>query len=175
MNWLGSFLYFLGVGGILITVNYSTTLTCQRVELKNGNCQLKQSSLWDSTTREFSLENLQAAQVEEYDDTSRVVLLTKAGTIPLSNFYSNWVDKYGIANDINSFVKDADRRSLEVNQNDLLALWLLLWLFGVLYLLWRLLILLGWLLLWLLILLGWLLRWVSQKFRVLANKKNNRK
>ncbi|MEG4499641.1 hypothetical protein QUB05_02655 [Microcoleus sp. F10-C6] len=164
MSWSWRLLTFLAFVGLVLLVLPNKTLICQRVELKKGNCQLTESNLFWSNTQEIPLESLQGAKVEtefgDSYDTNRIVLLTKAGEIP---FISDSNDRGNVdrtANDINSFVKSLDRKSLKINQGDRLYI---IFLVG-LYLLGRLLILL----------VGVLIS-LGQKFIALANKNLDKK
>jgi hypothetical protein len=106
------------VGLFLVQISPNTTLICQRIETKQGNCQLTESKLWGSSSQEISLDDLQGGKVVQKSKSSRqVVVLTKTGGIPLGNATS-WGDKYSIANQINSFVKNTDIKSLNVGQDD---------------------------------------------------------
>ena len=119
------------VGLFLVLISANTTLICQRIETKQGNCKLTESKLWVSSSQEISLDDLQGGKVvQKRKGSSQVVVLTKTGGIPLGNA-SRWGDKNYIANQINSFVKNTDIKSLNVGQDDR---WLG-WIFGGIFVL----------------------------------------
>jgi hypothetical protein len=110
---------FIVVGLWLIFSAPNTTLSCQQIESKQGNCQLTESSFSSSKTQEISLDNLLGGKVTTgRKGSSRVVLLTKSGEIPFMNYHTRWGDKNYIAKEINKFVENADRKSLNVSQDD---------------------------------------------------------
>jgi hypothetical protein len=113
-----SSLPFIIVGLFLVQISPNTTLICQRIETKQGNCKLTESKLWVSSSQEISLDDLQGGKVvQKRKGSSQVVVLTKTGKIPLGNA-TRWGDKNPIANQINSFVKNPDIKSLNVSQDD---------------------------------------------------------
>ena len=118
----------LGILAIMLLSN-NTTLTCQRLGSKQDKCQLTQANLLSSSTLEIPLENLYGAKLVG-EEQSTAVLLTKAGEIPFT-FYSSSDNKSYIANEINSFVKNANSQSLNVSQDDR---WFG-WMFGGIFLL----------------------------------------
>jgi hypothetical protein len=122
---------FITIALAFIILMPNTTLACQRVESKQGNCQLTYSSLAWSNTQEISLENLQGAKVEQNDDISKVVLLTKVGEVPFTHYSTSWGDKQSMASDVNSFVENAEHRLLKLDQDDR---WFG-WMFGGIFLL----------------------------------------
>ncbi len=129
--WLDllSSLPLIVVGLWLVFNARNTTLSCQKIESKQGNCKLtKSTTLWSSTTEEISVDNLLGGIVTTgRKDSSSVVLLTKSGRISFTNYDTRWGDKNYIANEINNFVGNADRKSLNVSQDDR---WFG-WIFGV--------------------------------------------
>jgi hypothetical protein len=113
-----SSLPFIIVGLFMVHISSNKTLICQRIETKQGNCKLTDSKLWGSSSQEISLDDLQGGKVlKKSKGSSQVVVLTKTGGIPLRNATS-WGDKNYIANQINSFVKNTDIKSLNVGQDD---------------------------------------------------------
>jgi len=98
------------------------TLSCHRVQGRQGNCQLVRSSLLGSKIQEIQLASLQGAKVVRAGYTSKVVLLTDAGYVPFAGNYTRWGDKDAIVSEINSFVKNADRRLVKLKQHDSLFL-----------------------------------------------------
>jgi hypothetical protein len=126
--WLDllSSLPFIVVGLWLVFSAQNTTLSCQQIESKQGNCKLTESSLSGSKTQEISLDNLVGGKVTTgRKGSSRVVLLTKSGEIPFTNYDTRWGDQNYIAKEINNFVENADRKSLNVSQDDRWFLWTL--------------------------------------------------
>jgi hypothetical protein len=105
-------------GLFLVHITPNTTLICQRIETKQGNCKLTESNLWVSSSQEISLDDLQGGKVVKKSKGSRqVVVLTKTGGIPRGNA-GRGGDKNHIANQINSFVKNTDIKSLNVGQDN---------------------------------------------------------
>ena len=94
------------------------SLSCHRVQRTQGNCQLVRSSLLGSKIQEIQLASLHGAKVVRAGYTSKVVLLTDAGYVRFAGNYTHWGDKDAIVSEINSFVKNADRRLLELKQYD---------------------------------------------------------
>lgn len=107
------------VGLFLVQISPNTTLICQRIETKQGNCQLTVSKLWGSSSQEISLDDLQGAKVvqKKRKGNRQLVVLTKTGEIPLGNATREG-DQYSIANQINFFVKNTDIKSLNVGRDD---------------------------------------------------------
>ena len=113
------------VGLYVVLSSANTTLSCQRIETKQGNCKLTESKLWGSSSQEFSLDDLQGGKVlKSRKNNSPVVVLIKTGEIPLG-YLPTWKDKNHIANQINSFVKNTDIKSLNVSQDDRWFGWIL--------------------------------------------------
>ena len=114
-----SSLPFIIAGLFLVLISANTALICQRIEIKQGNCKLTESKLWGSSSQEISLDDLQGGKVvQKRKGSSQVVVLTKTGEIALANA-TRWGDKnHNIANQINSFVKNTDIKSLNVGQDD---------------------------------------------------------
>ncbi|MEG4802018.1 hypothetical protein QUB63_18960 [Microcoleus sp. ARI1-B5] len=125
LNLLSSL--FLIVAGLwLVFYAPNATLSCQRIESKQGNCKLTKSSLFGSNTQEISLDNLVGGQVTKGSKrNTRVVLLTKSGVIPFTDYYTtSWGDKNDLANKINDFVANPDRKSLNLSQDDRRGAWI---------------------------------------------------
>ncbi|WP_293335416.1 hypothetical protein [Microcoleus sp. CAWBG58] len=125
--WLDllSSLPLIVLGLWLIFCAPTTNLSCQRIEFKQGKCKLTESSLSDSNTQEISLDDLLGAIVTKgRKDSTNVVLLTKSGRISFTSYNTRWGDKNYIANEINNFVANADRKSLNVSQDDRWFGWL---------------------------------------------------
>jgi hypothetical protein len=112
-------------GLYLVLCSANTTLICQRIETKQGNCKLTESKLWGSSSQEISLDDLQGGKVvKSRKGNSPVVVLIKTGEIPLG-YWPTWKDKNHMANQINSFVKNTDIKSLNVSQDDRWFAWIL--------------------------------------------------
>ncbi|TAH15046.1 MAG: hypothetical protein EAZ10_22500, partial [Oscillatoriales cyanobacterium] len=85
--WLDllSSLPFILIGLWLAFNATNTTLSCQRIESKQGNCKLTEWSFLGSNTQEISLDNLVGGKVTTGRKRStRVELLTKSGEIPFT-------------------------------------------------------------------------------------------
>ncbi len=94
------------------------TLKCQRLETKQGSCQLRRSNLLGSNLQEIQLASLQGSQVTKCGYISKVVLLTNVGNIPLTANSNNWGEQDAIASNINSFIQNADRKFLDLSQDN---------------------------------------------------------
>lgn len=78
-----------------------------------------------SNTQEISLDNLLGGKVTTGRKRGgRVVLLTKSGEIRFADPYTGLGDKNDIANKINDFVANPDRKSLNVSQDDRWFIWI---------------------------------------------------
>ena len=122
--WLPScLLIILGLKWVAFDYNLAS-LYCHRVQGTQGNCQLVQSSLLGSKIQEIQLASLQGAKVVRVGYASKVVLLTDAGYVPFASNYTPWGDKDAIVSEINSFVKNAERRVLGLKQHDSLFQWI---------------------------------------------------
>ena len=111
---------FVTLGLVLISSGKLTTLTCNRVELTQGNCQLVSSGLLGSQVKETLLSELQGAKTEDNpmdEDASRVVLLTSNGEVRLTNS-TGWKIAEAAASEINAFVKQAEKTSLTIQQDE---------------------------------------------------------
>ena len=116
--WLPSCL-LMAFGLISLTFDYhAATLSCQRLQAKQGSCQLVRSNLLGSNTQEIKLAALQGAKVERCGYKSRVVLLTSVGNVAFTANSTNWGHKDAVASDINSFVKNGKDRLLRLSQDD---------------------------------------------------------
>lgn len=111
------FLTVFGLIWLKFTDN-STTLTCQRSDANEGNCELTRSGLLGSNTEKISLKNLQGAKVESANDGSRVVLLTNGGEVPFTYYYTSWGEQNSLAYDVNLFVKNTQHRLLKLTQKN---------------------------------------------------------
>jgi hypothetical protein len=66
------------------------SLSCHRVQGRQGNCQLVRSSLLGSKIQEIQLASLQGAKVVRAGYTSKAVLLTDAGYVRFAGNYTHW-------------------------------------------------------------------------------------
>lgn len=116
--WLPSCL-FLAFGLISLTFDYhAATLICQRLQAKQGNCQIVRSNLLGSNIKEIQLTSLRGAKVERCGYKSRVVLLTSVGNVPFTANSPNWGNQDAVASEINFFVKNAKHRLLRLSQDE---------------------------------------------------------
>lgn len=116
--WLPSCL-FMAFGLISVTFDYhATTLSCQRLQAKQGNCQIVRSNLLGSNIKEIELASLRGAKVERCGYKTRVVLLTSVGNVPFTANSTNWGTQDAVASDINFFVKNAKNRLLRLSQDE---------------------------------------------------------
>ncbi|MGB7891573.1 MAG: hypothetical protein WCF82_06695 [Microcoleus sp.] len=109
----------MAVGLISVTFDYhAATLSCQRLQAKQGNCQLVRSNLLGSNIKEIELASLRGAKVERCGYKTRVVLLTSIGNVPFTANSTNWGTQDAVASDINFYVKNAKDRLLRLSQED---------------------------------------------------------
>ena len=112
--------------GLLVVVfcGVHTTLTCQRVELTQGSCQLVTSGLLGSDETTIPLNQLKNAKFELSTDSRgrggyRVVLLTDDGEVPfISTWNHNEPEKRKKADLINVFIGHPGETYLRVQQDD---------------------------------------------------------
>ncbi|MEG4987806.1 hypothetical protein QUB08_18805 [Microcoleus sp. BR0-C5] len=116
--WFPSCL-FMTLGLISLTFDYhAASLSCQRLQAKQGKCQIVRSNLLGSNIKEIELASLRGAKVERCGYKTRVVLLTSVGTVPFTANSTNWGTQDAVASDINFFVKNAKNRLLRLSQDD---------------------------------------------------------
>ncbi|MEG4352411.1 hypothetical protein QUA70_10060 [Microcoleus sp. LAD1_D5] len=116
--WLPSCL-FMAFGLFGLAFDYhKATLSCQRLQAKQGSCQLVRSNLLGSKLQEIELASLRGAKVQRCGYKTRVVLLTSVGHVPFTANSTNWGTQDAVASDINFFVKNAKDRLLRLSQED---------------------------------------------------------
>ncbi|MEG4409044.1 hypothetical protein [Microcoleus sp. MON2_D5] len=116
--WLASCLFIaLGLFGLAFDY-HKATLICQRLQAKQGTCQIVRSNLLGSKIQEIELASLQGAKVQRCGYKTRVVLLTSVGYVPFTANSPNWGSQDAVASDINFFVKNAKDRLLRLSQED---------------------------------------------------------
>ena len=128
---MAAFMFFLcglpfsGIGLLVIMYGPKKTFTCQRIGSQKGNCQLIYSNLLGSKAQEIPLNSLLGAAVRENDETTYVAILTKDGDFDFTDS-SNWghEHKYFLAHEINDFVNNVDRKSLNVNYDGRFFMWM---------------------------------------------------
>ncbi|MEG3919646.1 hypothetical protein QUA07_10935 [Microcoleus sp. T3_A4] len=116
--WFPSCL-FMTFGLISLTFDYhAASLSCQRLQAKQGKCQIVRSNLLGSNIKEIELDSLRGAKVERCGYKTRVVLLTSVGNVPFTANSTNWGTQNAVASDINFFVKNAKNRLLRLSQDE---------------------------------------------------------
>jgi hypothetical protein len=91
--WLHSCL-LMTLGLISLIFDYHTaTLICQRLQAKQGKCQIVRSNLLGSNIQDIELASLRGAKVERCGYKTRVVLLTSVGNVPFTANSINWGPK----------------------------------------------------------------------------------
>ena len=116
--WLPSCL-FMAFGLFGLAFDYhKATLSCQRLQAKQGSCQIVRSNLLGSKIQEIELASLRGAKVQRSGYKTRVVLLTSVGYVPFTANSTNWGTQDAVASDINFFVKNAKDRLLRLSQED---------------------------------------------------------
>jgi hypothetical protein len=116
--WFPSCLFMI-FGLISLTFDYhAASLSCQRLQAKQGKCQIVRSNLLGSNIKEIELASLRGAKVERCGYKTRVVLLTSVGNVPFTANSTNWGTQNAVASDINFFVKNAKNRLLRLSQDE---------------------------------------------------------
>src|SRR6476661_9536087 len=116
--WFPSCLFMI-FGLISLTFDYhAASLSCQRLQAKQGKCQIVRSNLLGSNIKEIELASLRGAKVERCGYKTRVVLLTSVGNVPFTANSPNWGTQDAVASDINFFVKNAKHRLLRLSQDE---------------------------------------------------------
>lgn len=111
---LGSF----AISGILFQFAGSQiTLKCRRSTPKDVQCELTTVRLL--TRDSMAIFNLKGAEVENNDDTDRLVLLTGAGKVPFDPVYTNFnrSKKGNDAYAIDRFVEDPQQANLTIQDD----------------------------------------------------------
>jgi hypothetical protein len=96
-----------------------TTFKCDRLNMKQGSCELVHSSLIKSDVKTFSLESIQEAKLEtnpnSQEQASRLILVTKTEQIPIiSEYSSNFERQTNAMQQINNFLITSTQPSLEI-------------------------------------------------------------
>jgi hypothetical protein len=119
--WIGVLFIFGGL--TMLATNTKITFSCHRSITEENTCQLTVSGIMGCKTTLIPLANLRSAEVETSSDSDgdaiyRVVLLTKAGKIPLNRVWTNFnYDlKQKTAKKINDFLENQTKRSLLVEE-----------------------------------------------------------
>ena len=116
--WLHSCL-LMTLGLISLTFDYhGASLSCQRLQAKQGKCQIVRSNLLGSNIQDIELASLRGAKVQRCGYKTRVVLLTSVGNVPFTANSTNWGTQDAVASDINFFVKNAKDRLLRLSQDE---------------------------------------------------------
>lgn len=115
---------FIIFGLFLISFAQASTLTCSRIDPRQGSCRLARSGFLWSDEREMPINKLQGAKYKDRKGnnigSSQVVIYTSNGEVPFSPFttYTNEAQQRAIASRISSFIKNREQSYLEVEQND---------------------------------------------------------
>lgn len=108
----GLFTLFIGVE--------SGTLQCNRSESIPKVCQLTNIKLLEQKSQIIPIEKIISAKVEKGNkSTYRLVILTRDGTIPLTNSYTKGYQvKVNRINEVNDFISNQELTSLAIKQNN---------------------------------------------------------
>lgn len=115
--------FFLGGLAIVISFGNLVDLKCDRSASSQIACELTSSNLLSKRITQIPSGQLVSADVQERSSsdgyTYRVVLLTKSGTIAMTEFFSGGtgVNHQTDADKINDFLKGPDRSSLRISQD----------------------------------------------------------
>ena len=111
---------FVGLGLFFISSSKLTTLTCNRVESNQGNCELVSSGVLGLHGKETRSLTLHGARLQENpmdDDASRVILLTSNGYVAFTSSTSDRKAE-ATASHINTFVQQTEVDSLTIHQDE---------------------------------------------------------
>jgi len=118
---LGSIFVCMGFA-VIVFAGELVVLTCQRVELSQGSCQLVHSRLLGSDETKIPLNQLRIAKVDVLKDSDgdsyRVVLLTDEGEFPFTSSWSGGDIAQQNADQINAFISNPGKKSLRVQQGN---------------------------------------------------------
>lgn len=113
------FTCFLFVGLTFISFVERGTLKCSRFGDDRVSCEQKYQNLLGTKIVTIPAGELQRAELEESDDTSRVILITKTDKIPLVNYFSSSLsNKDSNVRKINNFLQNPNQLNLTVSQDD---------------------------------------------------------
>jgi hypothetical protein len=127
---------FVGVGLlVLFFLGQNDTLRCTRTGGTQVHCTLTTTWMNISRLKEVTFSSLISANTEENCDedgcTYRVMLVTSSGGLPLTNVYSSgYESKQKMVDQINSYLRTSDQRSLEIESSS--GLWIVLPVFFIL-------------------------------------------
>jgi hypothetical protein len=123
----GASIIFFGTH-LLFSLSSLNTLQCKRYEMNQIKCDLSSSTLLKKNSRSIQLlgavvEKSSGVPADPEEPTFRVLLLTEAGKIPLSEMYTGgWnEDNHKIEEKVNSFLRSPQKNSLEVQQDSRLS------------------------------------------------------
>jgi hypothetical protein len=120
---------FVLAGFIVVICGELSNLSCNRLEASQGMCQLVRSNLLGRQNIRIPLNKFHGAKVEknsgEDSDTYRVVIHTNNGEEPLTRQSdSDFDEKQAIVVEINNFIKNPRQKSLVVEQDTRLSMYL---------------------------------------------------
>lgn len=133
----------LAVGGFAYVLGQVTTLTCDRVGTEQIDCTVQTTWLDLLPLGDKSVRGVRGAQVAENCDedgcTYRVELVTDAGLVPLTSYYSlDSTEKERAAQRVNDFARGTAARSLVVRDHSSRSLLIVLAAFAAGPLVWGL-------------------------------------
>ena len=127
-SWQG--LLYVGIccclGLIIAFRAEATTFTCQRVESREGYCELTTIALLNSSTQQITLHQINDAQVSTSTTAGsygtqitayHVLLQTASGNVLIANV-SNSDEQHHWADQINTFLTSADQRALTLGRDE---------------------------------------------------------
>ncbi|BAZ30568.1 hypothetical protein NIES4074_30290 [Cylindrospermum sp. NIES-4074] len=137
------FIPFIVVAVYFVTAPWFTmfTLTCERLEINQGICTVRQSIL-AITVKEFPLQTLQQAESKSTSSarssSSWVVLQTSTGSIELPKNIHGSRSATNLAIEVNTFINHPEQKTLRVSQNESASgfVWGMFFLFTGVFALW---------------------------------------
>jgi len=106
-----------------LTIGQHSLLTCDRLEPKQVECELKTKSFLAERTMRIPVGHLQQAEVEVNrdgdGDTYRAALITQSGRVPLTDVYSAGIgiNHRGKVEQINAFLQNPEQMTLTVRED----------------------------------------------------------
>jgi hypothetical protein len=118
-NWIIGMIFILIGGAAIAGPEQMTTFKCDRLNMNQGSCELIHYSLIKSDVKTFLIKNIQEAKIETNpnspEQSSRLILVTKTETIPITSEYSsNLENQNNNMQKINTFLQKSNQSSLEV-------------------------------------------------------------
>jgi hypothetical protein len=129
-------------GSIFVAVGFVPSLFIGKQELRcdrtpsPGQCELRQDTVWRTSTQTFNLSDVQRADLQSSRDsdgnyTYRAVLVLPQEVIPLTSYYSSGLSNHQASvRQINTFLSSSEQDSLVLRNDDRWFGWLFIFAFS---------------------------------------------